>query len=256
MIPTSEIVHKLQNQIRGLERPRRVKDEEVFSSGCDALDHILPLGGFSRGSLIEWLSAGAGSGAATLALLGARQACRDGGALVVPDRSRQVYPPAIAAWGINLARVILVYPKNKRDQFWTWDQALRCPGVAVVWGWVDQLDSRQFRRLQLSAEKSDSIGLLIRPIEMRSQPTWADVRLLVEPRPSEHHRRMRVEVLRSRGGADGEGVQLELDEWTGQVCEVKESKHETHSRALAAQLARAKTHARPTGTHGASHRAL
>jgi len=254
MISASEIVDKLQNQIRCLEGSCQAMGEEVVSSGCDALDRLLPFGGFERGSLVEWLSSGPGSGAAMLALLGARQVCRDGGALVVPDRSRRVYPPAIAAWGLDLAKVILIYPKNKRDQFWAWDQALRCPGVAVVWGWVDQIDSRQFRRLQLSTETSGSIGLLLRPIEMRGQPTWADVRLLVEPRPSERHRRMRVELLRSRGG--GDCVQLEFDEWTGQVCEVKENKHETYSRALAAQLACAKARARPTGTYGASSRAL
>jgi len=256
MIPTSKIVDKLQDQIRCLEGSCQARDEEVISSGCDALDRLLPFGGLQRGSLVEWLSSGPGSGVATLALLSARQACRDGGALVVPDRNRQIYPPAIAAWGVDLAQVILIYPKNKRDQFWAWDQALRCPGVAVVWGWVDQIDPRQFRRLQLSTETSGSIGLLLRPIEMRSQPTWADVRLLVEPRPSERHRRMRIELLRSRGGADSDCVQLEFDEWTGQVCEVKENKHETHSRALAAQLARAKAHARPTGTYGAPNRAL
>lgn len=248
MIPTPETIDKLQTRIRCLEKTCRAKDEEIISSGCDALDRLLPLGGFERGSLVEWLSSGPGSGAATLALLNARQTCRDGGVLVVPDRDRQVYPPAIAAWGLDLAKVIFIYPKNKRDQFWAWDQALRCPGVAAVWGWVDQIDPRQFRRLQLSAETSGSIGLLLRPIEMRSQPTWADVRLLVEPLPSKRHRRMQVKLLRSRGRADGDCVQLELDEWTGQVCEMREKKHETHSRALAAQLARAKTRARPTGT--------
>ena len=47
---------------------------------------------------------------------------------------------------------------------------------------------------------------------------------------------------------ENNAVQLELDEWTGHLREVTESKHETFSRALAAQLARAKARPRPTGT--------
>jgi len=256
MVLTSEIVDKLQNHIRCLEGVRRAVDQEAISTGCEALDRLMPSGGLERGSLVEWLGAGPGSGAATLALLCARQACASGGALVVLDRQRQVYPPAIAGWGVDLDKVILIYPKSKRDEFWSWDQALRCPAVAAVWGGIDQIDSRQFRRLQLSAEASGGIGLLLRPIEMRRQPTWADVRLLTEPRPSNRGRQMRVELLRCRGATGGVSVQLELDEWTGHPREVTESKHEASSRALAAQLARAKARPRPTGTYGTRDRAL
>lgn len=256
MVIASEIVHQLQNRIRCLEGVRQAADEEAISTGCEALDRLMPSGGLKRGSLVEWLGVGPGSGAATLALLCARQICTSGGALVVLDRQRQVYPPAIAGWGVDLDKVILVYPKNKQDEFWAWDQALRCPAVAAVWGGIEQIDSRQFRRLQLSAETSGGIGLLLRPIEMRKQPTWADVRLLVEPRPSNRGRRMRVELLRCRGATGGASVQLEFDEWTGHPREVTESKHETFSRALAAQLARAKVRPRPTGTHGTRDRAL
>ena len=97
--------------------------------------------------LSEWLAAEAGSGAATLALQYARQAVQAGGTLVIVDRQRRVYPPALAAWGVDLARVVLVYPENPADEIWTWDQALRCPAVAAVWGWVERLDDRRFPRL-------------------------------------------------------------------------------------------------------------
>jgi len=256
MILASETVRKLQNRIRCLEGTQPAVDEEVISTGCEALDRLMPFSGLKRGSLVEWLGIGPGSGAATLALLCARQACTSGGALVVLDRRQQVYPPAIAGWGVDLDKVILVYPKNKQDEFWAWDQALRSAAVAAVWGRIDQIDAWQFRRLQLSAETSGSIGLLLRPIEKRGQPTWADVRLLVEPRPSNRGRRMRVELLRCRGAAGGANVQLEFDEWTGHPRDVTESKHETFSRALAAQLARAKACPRPTGTYGTRGRTL
>ena len=264
MTSTPELIRQLQNRIRGLEQARPATlTEGLVSSGCTALDCLFPAGGLRRGSLVEWLTAGTGCGAATLALICARQACQDGGALVVIDRLRQVYPPALAAWGLDLKQVILLIPPTQQDEFWAWDQALRCPGVAAVWGWVEQLDGRRFRRLQLSAEASDVLGLLIRPAQLRTQPTWAEVRLEVEgleveglevaqnsSESSSAGRRLQVRLLHGRGSTGRGDVQVALDEWTGELREVREI-HATATRDLAAQLARATTRRQPTGTCGA-----
>ena len=47
----------------------------VVSSGCPALDRVLPENGFRVGTLVEWIGRGEGSGAATLALRAAAAAC-------------------------------------------------------------------------------------------------------------------------------------------------------------------------------------
>jgi protein ImuA len=255
MIAAAEIASQLQNRIRRLERPQPTADEDKLSSGWPPLDRLLPGGGLYRGSLVEWLDAGMGSGAAMLALGGVRQAAKDGGAVVVVDRASQFYPPAIAAWELDLNRVIFVHPRNRKDELWAWDQALRCPGVAAVWGGIEQIDSRWFRRLQLSAESNGCLGVLIRPGQARVQPTWSRVRFWVESQPARRDRRLRVELLHCRGAGRGGSVQLVMDEWNGRLCEVRE-RHETHSRALAAQLAHTEARSRPTGTWGARRSAL
>jgi protein ImuA len=273
---TQEMVRKLQDRIRSLEKIPRAVDADVLSTGWPPLDRLLPNGGLRRGSLVEWLGQGPGNGTAMLALAGARQAAEAGGAIVVVDALRQVYPPAMAAWGVDLERVIFVHPQNGKDELWTWDQALRCPGVAVVWGWVERIESREFRRWQLSVETSGCLGLLIRPGEAKAEPNWADVRLWVEPQvaanfqlasrsqpgrqagslsPRNSGRRLQVEVLHCRGAAGGGRVHLVLDEWTGQLREVEE-RHASLSRTLAASVARAKARPRPTGTYGTSDRRL
>ena len=44
-------------------------------------------------------------------------------------------------------------------------------------------------------------------------PSWADVRLLVQPQPAEsHRRRLRIVLLRCRGSREGRGIQVELDD--------------------------------------------
>ena len=169
-LPAQDIVRTLRQRVRQIESGHlapmvaatelgqptgRVTESSaaIVSSCCEALDRLLPAGGFRRGTLVEWLSNSSGSGAGTLAMLVARQAALEGGAVVVMDRHHWFYPPAAAALGVDLEHVIIVRPDTARDEIWALDQSLRCPGVAAVWSSLgDQLDQRDFRRLQLAAE--------------------------------------------------------------------------------------------------------
>ena len=189
--------------------PPRRGAVERFSTGCAALDGVLPGGGLGRGSLVEWLGGEPGGGASLLAVVAAREARRDGGAVVVIDRNAGFYPPAAAAWGLDLAGVIVVHPASAADERWALDQALRCEHAAAVLAWPGRLDGRTFRRLQLAAEASGSVGMLVRPAAALGDPSWAHVRLAVTPRPTpagarpvgDATWRLAVEVVRVRRSA-------------------------------------------------------
>ena len=231
-----------------LEDPASLERIPALSSGCPALDRALPEKGFRPGTLVEWLSHGEGDGTATLAFRAAAGALRAavgagnrGGVVMVLDRTGEFYPLAAAAQGIEPARLIVVHPGNKADHTWALDQALRCPAVAAVVAWPEspdgKLDGHTFRRLQLAVEQGGGLGLLVRPESVRGQPSWADVRLLVEPLPSTSpygrapcthgRRRMRVVLLRCRGGGHhvpmvvvGEqSVEVEIDDETDPLPE-------------------------------------
>src|SRR5205085_6193640 len=81
----------------------------------------------------------------------------------------------------DLDNLLVVRPREKADELWALDQALRCPAVAAVWGPVGELDDRALRRLQLAAEEGRGLGLLLREASVCGRPSWADVRLLVRP---------------------------------------------------------------------------
>lgn len=211
------------------------KPYQSTSSGCLPLDRLLPQQGFQRGSLIEWIAGGAGCGASLLALLAAQSACRDGGALVLVDRARSFYPPAAAACQLDLHSAIVVLPASEKDERWAIEQALRCPDVAAVVAWPQRLTSHAFRRLQLAAEHSGNLGLLVRPATARNESSWASVRMLVSPRAASprverQSWRLGVELLRCGGGLGTKLVELEIDDQTGEV-------RDAYPRPLAVQLA-------------------
>jgi protein ImuA len=210
-----QIVAALARRLRELEG-QIPHPQELVSTGCPPLDRLLPAGGLRRGSLVEWLSPG-GSGAGVLALLAAGQACRQRGPLVVVDRQAEFYPPAAAALGIHPQELLILRPQNARDQLWALEQVLASPGVGAVWCSLQQLSDRAFRRLQLAAERGATLGLLLRPIEARRTPSWADLRLLVQPLVASQGRRVCLRLLHCRGEYRQGVVELEIDDETGVV---------------------------------------
>ncbi len=153
-------------------------------------------------------SAAWGHGAGLLALRVAHELCRAGGTLVVLDQAEAFYPPTAAAWGLDLERLVWLRVKEAREAFWAMDQSLRCPAVRAVWcclgDWDAHLDGRWFRRFQLAAEASGSVGLLVRSAAFRGRPSWAELQLEVAPVASDIQddsleRMVQVKRIRCRG---------------------------------------------------------
>lgn len=275
---TAAVLAELAERVSRLEGWRPTQHDERITSGCSRLDALLPDGGLRRGTLVEWLAARPASGAASLALIAAREASRAGGAVVVVDRRRSFYPPAAIHWGLELKNLLLVLPRSVADERWAIDQVLRSQGVAALLAWPQRLDDREFRRLQLAAETSGTLGLLVRPAQARAEPSWAALRLLVEPvslsraqgtagqaasgtplwqkpviassylkpqasslKPFQPLRSLRLEILRAHGGAAGQTVHVILDEQKGTLHAEASSVH------LAGSLAARKTRRRSTG---------
>ena len=248
----TQLIQKLQNRIRSVEAGPRAGAEQVIYSGCSALDDLLPAGGYQRGSLVQWITGG-GNGADYLSLLAAKEACRNGGSLVVIDPANQFNPPAANAIGLPLDRTIILrnnlaetaqtFRSSQReslednDFLWAIDQALRCPAVAAVWGPTQTIDARWFRRLQLSAEASGCLGLFVQPLAAASAPTWADVQWRVDSlssidrasfEPDRNEQLVQLTLKRCRGTFAGKTICLGINTVTGVAQEARYS-HESRS---------------------------
>lgn len=228
-------VQQLREKLRTFEPRSRGQ----LSAGCVALDSLFPGGGIPRGGIVEWLTAdsAAGVGATTLSLQVARHLCSKGGILAVVDSQRELYPPAMAAMGIDMDKAFFVHPQSWRNEIWALIQCLQCRSLPAVWGYFERIDSREYRCLQLAAEASGSVGLFVRPASARGQPTWSDAQLLVTPRRMNHastfKRRLMIEVVHCRHGAPGGKAMVEVDEITGNIGE----SYETFPLRMAAELA-------------------
>lgn len=106
--PAAQLLEELRERIRHIERrpPRRAAFE---ATGLEAVDGLLPGGGFPRGALSE-IQGEPGSGKTALCLSTMARSMRADGLAAFVDGRGELYPPAAAALGVDLARLLLVRP--------------------------------------------------------------------------------------------------------------------------------------------------
>ena len=178
-----------------------------FQSGLPALDETAPAGAFACGAVHELLSHNVKSKPLFVAALLARSVRN--GAIIWSDPQREIFPPALAANGIDLERLYLLRPKLS-DQTWAVAECLRCKGVGAVVAWLPSLSRIEARRLQLAAEQGGGVGIFLRPPGRDAQIYAAATRWLVRPAPGERTiQRWNIQLLHGHGGRLGNTVTLE-----------------------------------------------
>ena len=106
------------------------------------------------------------------------------------------YAPALAAAGLDLARLLIVRCRSVADELWAYEQALRAPECGAAFAWLGAHDERVLRRLAVAAREGRTWGVLWRRPGQHAIATAAPLRLALAP----HERRLAVRVLKRRGG--------------------------------------------------------
>jgi protein ImuA len=135
-----DIIEELRDEIRRIERrpPRRAL---AVPSGIVEVDAALPGGGFPRGILCE-LAGGAASGKTAVALAALAAAAGKDGLAAYLDARRELYPPAAAALGVDLERLLIVRPPAGAS-------APRAEALAALWAAEALLASGAFAAVAL-----------------------------------------------------------------------------------------------------------
>ncbi|HUQ71814.1 MAG TPA: hypothetical protein VM165_19950 [Planctomycetaceae bacterium] len=202
-------------------------------SGVSRCDGENPAALWQPGTIGEWLSPSLGSGTATLAWRSLASFLPQQGLCTIVDSGRTCCAPAIAGWGIDLRRLLVIHPAKPQEAWWAIEQSLRSRGVAATCAWVDRVPERTLRRWQLAAEVGGGIGLFFRPVETRREPSWAEFRVLVSSVSAAlgDARRLRMELLYRRGGLEGRAQVWELDHDEGDLQLVSPLANSTPSRS-------------------------
>jgi len=183
----------------------------------DVLDDLAGPKAFARGAVHEILCEKEERPPMFFATVLARGACGER-AIVWSDPEGTLYPPAIAAAGIPLNRLLLLRPKNEADELWALTECLRCSGVGVALACPRRLSTIEARRLQLAAERGGGVGILLRPHSARCTPYAAATRWLVSAMAGERTvQKWKVQLIHGHGGQVGKTVILEACRATNSV---------------------------------------
>lgn len=165
------------------------------------IDDHLPGGGLARGALHEVQASDFGAGLALCTLILSRT---DGPVLWISSPAAEgVWAPGLHALGLRADRLLQASYRQPADGLWTMEEALRSPALGGAVLQMDRLDMTASRRLQLAAEGSPRIGLLLRNVAEHG-PSSAVSRWRVASLANAAARpRWRLDLLRCRAGRPG-----------------------------------------------------
>ncbi|MFE8644364.1 translesion DNA synthesis-associated protein ImuA [Sphingomonas sp. NCPPB 2930] len=171
----------------------------VSASGFEALDAVLPGGGWPVGAMTEILHAGPETFAWSLLLpaLGPAVSARRRPVLLV-GAPHLPFGPALAAQGLPPSQLLWVRSQAAHARLWACEQALRCADVAAVLAWLPQARPAELRRLQLAAAQHDALLWVFRPAEAAGSSAPARLRIRVEA-AGEHGSALELHILKRRG---------------------------------------------------------
>jgi len=204
-----------------------------IGTGFAELDAVLPGNGWPRAALTEILLEREGIGELRLTLPALARLQSAGHSIVWIAPPYRPYAPALAAAGIDLARLIVVHGASRTDALWAYEQALRAPECGAAFGWMPAHDERVLRRLQVAAREGRTWGVLWRRPGEQARAAVAPLRLALSPCQG----RLAVRVLKRRGGELARPIMLDLARAPGaplypfQSSSLVASKDGTGSRA-------------------------
>ena len=229
-VHNSRVIDELRDRIAGLEG-RGSKKAAVLPFGVRQIDERLPGGGLAYGALHEIAGGGTGTvDGAAAALFAAGIAARASGKVLWCLTRPDLFAPALSQAGLHPDRVIYCQADKEEDVLASMEEGLSFGGLAAVVGELVRLPMTASRRLQLAAEKTGTIGLVVRRWRRQTEasdygnPTASSTRWRVSVLPSEPlpvagvgRARWLAELMRVKAGECAE-YEIGACDAKGRVC--------------------------------------
>ena len=186
-----------------------------MGTGYPALDQALA-GGWPADGLNEFLLDQDGIGELQLLVPAMRTLSQSQNRWIV-----WINPPhkpcasALESLGIDLDKILMIYPKNAQEALWSLEKVLRSGSSSMALAWIDEtaLSIKNSRRLQLAARQGHCCCTLFRPARAASQPSMARLRLALKAQGPDA---LQVDIRKRQGAWPLDGLKVTLSHAPGQ----------------------------------------
>ncbi len=168
----------------------------TLPSGFDALDSVLPGGGWpcqaltdilvSPGGAMEWRLLGPALG----------RICAAGRSVVLVGPPQPPHLPGLRFEGLTERQLVWVQAETPAERLWACEQLVKGRSCGAVVAWLPRARPEQLRRLQVLASAGEVPVFLCRPIAAAGSASAAPLRLRVQMRAGWE---LEVEVFKRRG---------------------------------------------------------
>lgn len=227
---TSKVIDDLRERIAHLEGSIACKTV-VLPFGVARMDERLPGGGLAYGAVHEFAGGGSGTvDGAAATLFAAGVAARSKGKVLWCLTRPDLFAPALSQAGLHPDRVIFCESDREEDVLASMEEGLSFGGLAAVVGELVRLPMTASRRLQLAAEKTGTMGLVVRRWRRQTEasdfgnPTASTTRWRISVLPSDPlptagvgRARWLAELMRVKAGESAE-FEIGACDAKGGVC--------------------------------------
>lgn len=174
---------------RGKDKHRQTQsaqaqETKVLATGYNTLDKLLHDGGWPLASTTELGLSQAGIGELRLLTPALRELQNNGWQRNIVWIAPPFLPfaPALEKEQIDVRQLTIVQTNCIQDTLWAAEQALlaECCAAVMTWTGSYNLSTRELRRLQLAAEKSNTWNIVLRHSDCLQQSSTAGLRLHIK----------------------------------------------------------------------------
>lgn len=246
---SSRVIDDLRDRIAHLEGSASRKPL-VLPFGVPEIDQRLPGGGMACGALHE--VAGGGSGTvdgAAASLFAAGIAARSKGKILWCLTRPDLFAPALSQAGLHPDRVVYCEGDREEDVLASMEEGLSFGGLGAVVAELVRLPMTASRRLHLAAERTGTIGLVVRRWRRQTEasdygnPTASTTRWRISVLPSEAlpvagvgRARWLAELMRVKAGECAE-FEIGAPDAKGRICLLPVSRDRSNTKTWSGSLA-------------------
>ena len=181
-------------------------------SGSTEFDRLLYHRGWPRNGLVEILHDVYGQGELRLLTPGLVSLHREETRWIAWINPPFVpYAPALDAWGIDIDRVLLTYPRSHRKALWAIENILESGSCGAVLAWLDEdeLQEKHLQRIQARARDNRVWSTFFRPLRAVRHPSPAELRIRIDT-AAVNQDTLTCSIVKRRGGWSIPAVSIDL----------------------------------------------